>query len=187
MAHSHTTKLILPVLACSVLAALGLSSALAGADARGTETFTGTCEMSGAIKHQPPLTQQPAFTRIHGSFSGVCTGELTDEDGNTEQLDAAPAGYEGRGTGELSCLGGIAPGTGRLVFGHGQTIDFTLTERRGPAVATVVLEGAAGGTAVVLGTVSRDEDLAELNERCNGSGVRVLRGDARIASPGISG
>ena len=186
MAHSPTSKLAVVVLISSAFTALALSS-FAGAASPGAESFSGVCEMSGAIRHQPGMTQQPAPTRIHGSFTGVCTGEFTDRDGHTYQLDAAPAGYEGRGVGELSCLGGVATGTGKLVFGRGREIDFTLTERRGPGVAVVTLEGTAGGTATVVGTVSRDEDLLEINERCSGSGLRHLRGDARIVSPGISG
>ena len=186
MAHSHTSKLAVAALICGVGTALAPSS-LAGADARGAETFAGVCEMSGVIHHQPPMTNEPAPTRVHGRFDGACSGQLTDRDGETHQLDGARARYEGRGFGELSCLGGTAPGTGKLVFERGQAIDFTLTERRIPGVAIVTLEGAAGGSATVIGTVSRDEDLAELNARCNGSGLRFLRGDARIESPGISG
>jgi hypothetical protein len=186
MAHSHTFKLALTLLVCGAGAALAPSS-LAGAEARGTESFAGVCEMSGVIHHQPPMTNDPAPTRVHGRFSGVCSGQLTDRDGETHQLDGAPARYEGRGFGELSCLGGTAPGTGRLVFERGRAIEFTLTERRIPGVAVVTLQGAGGGSATVVGTVSRDEDLAELNERCSGPGLRFLRGDARIVSPGISG
>jgi hypothetical protein len=54
-------------------------------------------------------------------------------------------------------------------------------------VAVVTLEGVDGGSATVFGTVSPSEDLMELNERCNGSGVRVIRGDARIVSLGLAG
>ena len=91
------------------------------------------------------------------------------------------------GEGLLSCDGGTAYGKGKLLFGRGQEIDFSFTERRRPGVAVVTLEGDDGGSAAVVGTVSRDEDLMDLNERCMGSGVRHLRGDAGIASPGISG
>src|SRR5687768_8872182 len=106
MAHSFTQTRASALLISSAIAALSLSS-LAGADQPGAESFQGTCEMSGAIRHQPPLTQDPAATRFHGSFSGVCSGRLTDRDGETHQLDGAPAEYDGRGVGELSCLGGI--------------------------------------------------------------------------------
>jgi hypothetical protein len=188
MAHSRISTLALAVLICSALTALALSSS-ATADAPGVERFVGNCELSGVIRHQPPLTQEPAATRIHGSFSGTCSGAFTDREGRTRQLDGAPADYKVRDAGgDLSCLGGTATGTGSLLFGRGQEIEFSLTERRpAPGLAVATLEGADGGSATVFGTVSPSEDLMELNERCSGSGVRSLRGDARIVSPGISG
>jgi hypothetical protein len=186
MAHSYTSKLAVAALGCGAFTALALSS-FAGADARNSERFAGVCEMSGVIRHEPPMTQEPAPTKVHGSFRGVCSGRLTDRRGRTRRLKGAPARYEGRGAGALSCLGGTAPGTGRLLFGRGRRIDFRLTERRTPGLAVVTLRGAASGSATVRGTVSRSEDLAKINERCNGSGLRLLRGDARITSPGISG
>ena len=143
--------------------------------------------MSGVIRHDPPLTNTPTSTAFHGRFRGVCSGQVTDRKGRTRLLDGARASYDGRGVGELSCLGGVTLGTGKLDLGRGSVIEFALTERRAPGVAVVTLEGEAGGTATVFGTVSQDEDLTELNERCMSSGIRHLRGDARIVSPGISG
>ena len=184
MAHRGTYRL---ALICCAFTALALTSS-AGAEKAGVESFTGGCEMSGTVRHDPPLTGTPAPTEIRGSFSGTCSGQLTDRQGRTRQLDGAPAKYEVRDAGgDLSCLGGTATGTGTLRLG-GAEIAFSLTERRpGPGLAIVSLEGAAGGTATVFGTVSPDEDLAEANERCNGSGLRVIRGDARIVSVGLSG
>jgi hypothetical protein len=188
MAHYDTRTLAGAVAICGAVATLGLSSA-AGATKPGTERFDGTCDMSGAVRHQPPLTTEPAPTEIRGRFRGTCSGELTDRDGRTRRLDDAPAAYDVRDAGgALSCLGGTATGTGSLRFAGGQEIAFTLTERRpAPGLALVTLEGAAGGTATVVGTVSPNEDLVRANERCNGSGLRLIRGDARIVSTGLSG
>jgi hypothetical protein len=178
MAHQITRNL---VLACGAIMALAPTAS--------AETFDGSCEMSGVIRHQPPLTTTPAPTAVRGSFSGTCSGELTDRRGRTHQLDGAPAAYEVQdASGSLSCLGGTATGTGSLLFGRGRRIDFTLTERRpAPGLAVVTLAGAAGGSATVFGTVSPSEDVMEINERCNGSGLRLVRGDARILSLGLSG
>jgi hypothetical protein len=186
--HLRTSKLVaIAVLICGTLTVLALSP-FAGADEPVAESFEGECELSGVIRHQPPLTQAPASTNVHGSFNGVCSGEFTDRHGHTRQLDDAPAAYDARGVGQLSCLGGTATGTGSLRFAGTGAIRFSLTERRpAPGVATVVLEGAGGGSATVLGTVSQSEDPLELNERCNGSGLRVVHGDAHVVSPGISG
>jgi hypothetical protein len=185
MAHFRLPKLLL----AGALATLALSSP-ATAGAPGTERFDGVCDMSGTVRHDPPLTQTPVPTEIRGDFRGTCSGQVTDRNGRTRRLDGAPARYEVRDAGgALSCLGGTATGTGSLLLGRGQEIEFSLTERRpAPGVAIVALEGAGGGTATVFGTVSPSEDLAELNERCSdGSGVRVIRGDARIVSGGLSG
>ena len=185
MAHF---RISLGVVIVSAATALALPSP-AAAGRPGVESFDGVCEMSGTVRHDPPLTGVPSPTEIRGSFSGTCTGTLTDADGQAHQLDGAPAAYRVRDAGgALSCLGGTATGTGSLLFGRGQEIEFSLTERRpAPGIAVVTLEGAAGGTATVFGTISPGEDLMELNERCNGAGVRLIRGDARIVSAGLSG
>ena len=119
------------VLSCCAITAVAFSS-LAGADELGAEHFEGTCALSGTVRHQPPMTQQPAPTTIRGSFRGTCSGQFTDRDGRTRRLDGAPAAYEPRGSGELSCLGGTATGTGSLDFGRGQEIEFRFTERAPP-------------------------------------------------------
>jgi hypothetical protein len=184
MALSRVAKLLLALPICAAFPAL---TPFAGAKPKGAETFRGTCEMSGVIRHEPPLTQTPTPTIVRGSFRGLCSGQVTDRKGRTRRLDEAPASYRALGAGPLSCLSGVATGTGKLSLGRGSVIEFALTERRGPGVAEVTLEGESGGTATVFGTVSRDQDLIELNRRCMSSGVRLLRGDARIVSPGIAG
>ena len=186
MAHSHASILVGSLLICGAFAAPSLSSS-GDAGVPGPERFEGECTMSGVIRHTPPMTMQPAPTKVRGSFKGVCSGKLTDRRGRTHRLDDARARYKARGAGELSCLGGKVPGTGRLLFGRRRSIKVSLTERRTPGAAVVALRGDAGGRATVRGTVSQSEDLAEISERCNGSGLRWLRGDARITSPGISG
>ena len=182
------TRTTVAILLCGAFAALALSSTAEGGQA-GIETFQGACTMSGAIRHQPALTMEPVPTAIYGRFEGTCTGQLTDADGQTRQLDGAPARYEVRDAGgDLSCNGGTATGTGSLLFGGGREIQFSLTERRpGPALAIVTLDGAAGGSATLLGTVSPNEDLAGAIDRCGGQGLRIVHADARIVSPGISG
>ena len=158
----------------------------AEADEPRAETFSGVCDMSGVILHEPPLTNEPKPTQVRGSFSGTCSGELTNRRGRTRQLDGAPGAYKARPAGELSCLGGTATGNGRLIIGRRTVIEVSLTERRTPGVAEVTLEGAAGGTGSLTGTVNAEE-FVDAGERCMGSGLRRLRGDGRLASAGLSG
>ena len=129
--------------------------------------------------------------QVRGSFSGTCSGEFTNRRGRTHQLDGAPGAYKAHPAGELSCLGGTATGRGRLIIRRmpstrRQVISVRVTERRTPGVAEVALEGIAGGSGSVTGTVS-DEELARAGEKCGGSGLRRLRGDGRIAAAELSG
>jgi len=190
MAHVYPPSAVAKVAAVALTFAAVLAPTLssgAEAEAPGAESFEGVCEMSGVIQHEPPLTNEPALAEARGSFSGTCSGEFTDRRGQTRQLDGAPADYRARGAGELSCLGGTATGHGRLILEGKHEIEFSLTERRpAPGLAVVALDGAAGGSAAVVGTVS-ESDLLTAGERCSGSGLRRVRGDARLTSPGISG
>lgn len=175
----------------ALLALMFLPKAGAEAGAPRTETFSGVCDMSGVIRHEPPLINEPRPTQVRGVFRGTCSGELTNRRGRTRQLDGGPGVYKARPSGDLSCLGGTATGNGRLIIRHKRAgrrhvIKVNLTERRTPGVAEVTLEGTAGGSGSVTGTVSAME-FVDAGERCSGSGLRRLRGDGRIASPGISG
>ena len=178
-------RLLLLIL--GALTALMLIS-FAGAEAAGARpaTFAGFCDFSGAIEHQPPLTNEPTYTTFRGMFKGTCWGELTDRTGDTRQLDGAPFRYEGQGAGYLQCLGGDATGTGDLVFGE-TTIDFSLSEHRQAPLDVVTLEGAAGGSALVVGNLSLSTDLVKASERCSGSGLSRIEGDGRLTTSGISG
>lgn len=184
--------LVLIALSFGAVMALMLSwGAGAEADAPRAETFSGVCDISGVIRHEPPLTNEPAPTQLRGRFSGTCSGELTNRRARTRQLDGTPGVYKARDAGELSCLGLTATGTGRLIlrrksFGRRHVIELSLTERRTPGLAEVTLEGAAGGSGSLTGTVSAEE-FVDAGERCSGSGLRRLRGDGRLTSAGISG
>src|SRR5688500_6135600 len=104
MAHSRIFALTL---------ALSIAGALSPSLATAAETFDGVCDMSGTVRHEPPLTQVPMPTEIRGSFKGTCSGTLTGGDGSMRTLDAAPAAYKVHDAGgALSCLGGTATGTG---------------------------------------------------------------------------
>ena len=48
------------------------------------------------VRHDPPLTEQPAPTEVRGSFDGTCTGTLTDRHGLTHQLELRAARACGR-------------------------------------------------------------------------------------------
>src|SRR5687768_11773462 len=90
----------------------------AAADEPAAQTFGGTCEMTGVILHEPPMTNEPAPVQVRGRFEGKCSGEFTNRRGRTRRLDDAPGVYKARPAGSLSCLGGTATGNGRLILRH---------------------------------------------------------------------
>jgi hypothetical protein len=196
MAHHHSqsafASLVVGAIGLGAVIALTFSwSAGAEAGASRAEAFSGVCDMSGVILHDPPLTNEPAPTQVRGSFKGTCSGELTNRRGRTSQLDDAPGAYKARPAGELSCTGGTAIGNGRLIIrrkssGRRHVIELAVTERRTPGVAEVTVEGAAGGSGSLTGTVSAEE-FVDAAQRCSGSGLRRLRGDGRLTSAGLSG
>src|SRR4051794_34625884 len=79
-------------------------------------TFSGSCELSGSVRFQPALTNDPqeggAFARVRGT----CTGTLSNS-GNTRALRGEPvrAGTASRGL--ESCGAGRAAGYGYLQVG----------------------------------------------------------------------
>src|SRR5688572_10437637 len=99
MAHDHSPSATLPLIVLTLC--LGVVTALTfswgvGAEANEprVETFSGVCDMTGVIRHEPPLTTQPAPTQVRGKFTGTCSGELTTRKGRTRQLDSAPGVYK---------------------------------------------------------------------------------------------
>src|SRR5688500_1750393 len=132
-------------LAVPVVTILLLSAAPAGAGER-TETFAGTCAMTGEVVHDPPITTVPAPAAAAAEATGTCSGTLTDHRGHTRELDAVRATYAGRASGTIGCVGGSATGAGVLRI-RGARIAFAFSEVRGPGAAAVQLEGADGGSA----------------------------------------
>ena len=162
---------------------------MAGDDARrpSAETFQGTCQFSGVLRQDPPLTNTPQPGRAAALAAGTCSGSLTGSKGRTRQLDGAHAGYFARAEGTSSCAGGTAAGAGFLRI-RGERIDFHFSEARGPGAAAIRLEGARGGSATGAARVSDDEDPVRIAQECSGSGLRQVRIQIDLATtPAISG
>jgi hypothetical protein len=161
----------------------------AGDDGRRTsaETFQGTCQFSGTLRQDPPLTNTPGPSRAAALAAGSCSGALTDSKGRARQLDGARAGYFAHAEGTTSCAGGTAAGGGVLRI-RGERIHFRFSEARGPGAAAIRLEGARGGSATGAARVSEDEDPARIAQACSGSGLRQVRIRIDLATtPAISG
>ena len=172
--------------ACAGLVALCLVPAAFGHRAGATATFEGRCEFSGALRQDPPLTNTTAPGSATARARGACFGTLTKHDGDVRTLDGDRVDYAAQAEGELSCGGGSSSGAGELRF-PGERIRFGFSEVRGPGAAAISLAGQGGGEASAVATVSPEEDPVEIAQRCAGEGLRTVRIDISLTSPGISG
>jgi hypothetical protein len=180
-----------PLILLLALSGLLLPTAAASADRGGgaqrAETFSGSCSLSGTVRHTPALTATPQPGHAAARLAGTCSGTLVDERGRRHSLDGTPARYAAAAAGVLSCGGGSSAGPGTLRLGDGHEIAFRFSEVRGPGSAAITLQGIAGGEATGIATVSPDADPVEIARRCAGAGLRDVSIDANLVSPGISG
>jgi hypothetical protein len=161
------------------------AAALAAGGGR-TETFDGTCHMTGLLRQAPPITNTPQEGRASVRTRGTCSGTLTDARGRTHELSDAPARYAARAAGTVSCGGGTAEGQGYLQIA-GRRIRFLFSEVRGPGVAAVNLQGRAGGSATGTAHVAADENPVDIAQKCAGPGLRTVHIELDLVTPGISG
>jgi hypothetical protein len=143
-------------------------------------SFDGSCEFSGAVTFTPPMTSAPQPTAQHANAPGTCTGTFVDGYGGTHQLDGAAAAYRAESSGDsVSCLFGVASGTGTLTFPDGE-IAFAMTEYRGGATPLIRLTGKSGGEAWMPVTPSQSSDPAAAVAACNGAGLERFDLDAHM-------
>jgi hypothetical protein len=173
----------------SVVAAMLAVSGPAAAERghRGATTFEGSCEFSGLLRQSPPLTNLPQPGTATAGAVGTCTGTLTDAKGRVRELTASRSSYFARARGTMGCGGGTAAGQGFIRLA-GKTLRFDFSEVRGPGAGAITLDGAAGGSAAGVATVSEEEDPLEIAEKCSGEGLREARIDITIeTTPAMSG
>lgn len=179
MSHRIRVPLVI-ALACG---ALGVSPAAASPP---DETFRGHCELTLTVVHDPPLTTSLAAGTAEARGSGSCTGELTRADGRTVFLDGARVNVRASSTGELSCGGGLADGSGVMSFAAAR-IGFGMREVRGPGTATLYYTGTSGGSGLGEASLSPDRDPAGPVDACTGDGLRDVRVVEQVVSKDMSG
>jgi hypothetical protein len=161
----------MPQMAVAVPLVLALAGQ--GGHEAGAETFEGTCQFSGILRQEPPLTNTPQAGSATARARGLCSGER--------------ASYFAQAGGTLSCTGGTATGSGFIRL-RGERIRFRFSEVRGPGAGAIRLEGASGGSAAGEARVSEEEDPLRIAEKCGGKGLRSVRIHIDIATtPSISG
>lgn len=139
------------------------ASAAAHAARQPVSTFSGSCQAIEGLASWPeePLRVAPADTALLGEFSGgSCSGTL-----NGRGVDSRPASMSLQLRGPQSCGAGVTSGRFTLKIA-GRTLRGTVSYRRVSTRVTELLEGDAGGSAVLfararVGFVSDDDRLAD--------------------------
>jgi hypothetical protein len=174
---------------CVSLAALAAAPvATAPARQQRPMTLDGSCDLAGTVTFRPPLTNQLRPLAQHARANLRCSGTLTDRRGRRHRLRNARARYVADTPPQpASCLTGTPKGAGALVLRWGR-LRFRMQESRAAALATLVLSGARGGSALLVASPPPGGDPVPLIQACNGSGIKrvSLTGQLHTA-PAISG
>ena len=151
---------------------------------RKPSTFSGSCEFSGIVRFDPPLTATPQEVTSRAVAEGPCTG--TWRHGNKVfQLDGDHVRYRARGAATQGCDSAEATGEGFLKYRR-KKLRFAFAESRLLTTAEVRLSGAAGGA--FAGEANASGDPLAAVQACFGPGLTeseiTLSG---ATSPEISG
>src|SRR3954452_3124268 len=166
--------------------AFGDPSRSGARDAGKANTFSGSCQMSGTVRFEPAMTNQPQDGRVYATAKGPCSGTLTDSKGTAHSLDGYTARAVAESHGTESCGAGQGSGTGTLVFGSRQ-VRFAYDEvRTGPSLVLHV-RGARSGDGLAQGNVSPSADPVATLQACGAGGLTQAPIDLRLATPGITG
>jgi hypothetical protein len=172
-----------------VLVGAGEAGARRARVARGANTFTGSCQLSGTIAFIPPLTSTPQNVTQQVQASGTCWGQFVGRKGHAHLLNNAPVTYQATEYAPgATCDGGSDNGSGTITFPYG-SIKFTISETRIVAVALVTMKGDKGGSAAGQANVSPTANPQQVLTACgSATGLTQAPFDARAATtPSISG
>jgi hypothetical protein len=171
---------------CLAVAFAGATpGAVAASNDASANSFSGSCDFSGTVTFDPPLTTSSQPTQATAEASGPCSGTWTRPNGGEQTLNDAPVRYHAESDGTQSCGSASAAGTGLLEYAR-RKIRFAFSEERAGAVAPIRLEGQNGGS--FMGTATASGDPLTIIERCAGSGLESVGIDINgSTTPTISG
>lgn len=156
-------------------AGLACAMGTAGAAAQGvdpTRTFDGSCDFSGTVAFDPPLSNKQRATHQTATALGRCSGTFTTANGRKHQLDDARILYRAKSSGDVSCASSAATGGGFLEY-HGHKLHFRFAEDRVTATGTLRLTGKSGGSFEA--TLTPNGDPVALTKKCSGDGLRQTK------------
>lgn len=153
----------------------------AASASRGPTAFSGSCQLSGTVRFEPPLTTAPQTGRVYATAPGTCNGTLTTPAGHVEPTNGMLVRADAHSAGTESCASGS--GTGYLNF-DGDLLRFTYTEQRaGPALA-LEANGANGGSAIAEANISPSANPATILQACGSTGLTAAPIDIRLTTAG---
>jgi hypothetical protein len=166
------------------VAAILIISAAVLAPAAHATSFNGSCDFSGTVRFDPPMTTTPQPVAQTADAPGTCSGTLTDRRGRRHTLNAAAARDQAWSSGDaVSCEFGVATGSGRLTFAAG-VVRFTMTEYRGGATPLIHFQGRRGGEAWMQVTPSQGSDPVAALQACSAGGLSSFALDAHMQTVG---
>lgn len=174
------------------IVALGDTSASGGNSVHtgtgGANTFSGSCQMSGSVTFRPALTNTLQAIDQRVRASGVCSGTFTGSNGQTHQLNNAPAAYlASEHADQASCTAGTDIGGGQVVVSFG-SLSFTIVEQHAGALVTAEAQGTDGGSAAGQANISSSANPVAILQACGGTGLSQAPIDLRlVTTPSISG
>ena len=152
---------------------------------KGPIGFDGTCDAAGPVRFDPPLTNTPQPITQSVRIPGTCSGTVVDRAGRPHTIDGKPGLYVATEYGDrISCGSGSDAGTGMLVFPGFGRLHFSVSESRAGGVAVLQLRGAHSGSALITGSISPDEDQAEILAACAGDGLKEVDLEAHLSTNG---
>jgi hypothetical protein len=167
------------IIGAVALASVALAGAGVASPAQASNTFEGTCNLSGELRFGEPLGNELRATTIDDSASGTCSGTV-----NGVPLEDAPVTNRATGSGMLSCIAGQATTADTLSFGHGVRVRFVTDTVGGLTQFAAHFRGAVSGDGVVHVNLLPYTDQSTL-AACQAGALRTVRYDlvARTLTP----
>jgi hypothetical protein len=184
----RTTTTRAAAFALGVVLIVGQAGVDRAAASDGTNTFSGSCKLSGTAAFDPPLTNTQQAGTQQVQATGTCSGTFTGGNGRAHHLNNAPVSWQTTEyTPGASCSTGTLSGSGKVTFQYG-TISFTISETTVGPVAAFTLKGAEGGSAAGQANISPSADPVALTQACAGAGITEAPVDIQATTtPSISG
>lgn len=166
----------------ALILAAALATLLAGAGAApagtdGANGFAGSCEVKGAVRFSPPVTNSTRALRVVYDASGQCSGRL-----NGRSISAVPVKLHHHARSDGSCLGArtVAPGRGRIIFANGAVVPYRVEFQATGTEVDFTFTGRHSGGADGHGSFLTARTPADTALKCARGGNRELPMDLSL-------